>query len=416
MKKQFKVLLTFVFVMLLSLASVYGQAACTTSTSTETATMTDVVYNTATTIVSLGADDAYTATVNVTSIGTQNIYLCESETLSNGSTATLDYSSIAGATVVVTALNFDQTNVESSITIPALGGDVPVAQNGSITSVNYGVVSVDNYSITLPSDNGTGNPAALISFLDNDSVDSVSAAYVNDTGGDWRLLAAGEYNVTGGRVYLLNASIIGNESIWSYVHTTTEGTEWALVSGVINWTVSDYVGNTSTWSYVSTNASAVVPAAQYDVNATAGTVSLDNVSTLFEGETGSICYNKTFTVGVLLVPTKYTVATATYGGTPTLTLDSDELNFTDWTVAYTQTTRTCLARDSCQNTQNTLYAGLALIGLIAIVASAFVIMGLIGGDSGVSMMMIAVAIIGLGIVVMIGYYIFSIVGSSVCVV
>ena len=104
-----------------------------------------------------------------------------------------------------------------------------------------------------------------------------------------------------------------------------------------------------------------------------------------------------------------------YGGTKTWGLSRTELNSTDWTVFYTYTDRECAARDSCLGTRATIYAGFALIAVAIIVLSSFAIIKLISGDmTGVALGVLAVSIIGLAVIIMIGYYITSVVGTSVC--
>jgi len=144
------------------------------------------------------------------------------------------------------------------------------------------------------------------------------------------------------------------------------------------------------------------------------------------GTLARICYNKTFTVADnLLNATAYTGSiwgiTGTYNdytsdiGFRTLT---NQLDGSNWTATYSLTTRTCNARDSCTNTQGVIYAGLGLLIIVAIALAAFAIIQIFsGGDFSPALLSVTVvSILGLGIIVMIGFYIVSKVGESVCVV
>jgi hypothetical protein len=74
-----------------------------------------------------------------------------------------------------------------------------------------GEFPVYNESYTLPAVN-------LQMDLANDTY-GVAHVYglVNDTGGDWREMNVDkDYNVTDGRIYFMNASLVGNTTLWTY--------------------------------------------------------------------------------------------------------------------------------------------------------------------------------------------------------
>ena len=81
-------------------------------------------------------------------------------------------------------------------------------------------------------------------------------------------------------------------------------------------------------------------------------------------------------------------------------------------------TRTCSVRDSCSTAQLAIFAGFGLLALAAIVLAAFFIISIFSDGNLVvaSGTAVVVGIIGLGIIIIIGYYIIASVGQSVCLI
>jgi hypothetical protein len=76
---------------------------------------------------------------------------------------------------------------------------------------------------------------------------------------------------------------------------------------------------------------------------------------------------------------------------------------------------TTAAKVSCQNTKAIIFSGLALIIVAAIVLAAFGIISLFSGGGNVaSLGAVAIGLVGLAVVVMVGYYIISATGSAIC--
>lgn len=135
----------------------------------------------------------------------------------------------------------------------------------------------------------------------------------------------------------------------------------------------------------------------------------------------TIQFQKEFTANVTDLVTQnegYDYTMSGYGAISYWRITSSSLDARNWMVSYTYNQRQCDVRNACTNTQRVLYAGLALIVLAAIIVSAFALVAMFnGGDmSSAALSAVAVGIVGLGIAVMIGYYIFSAVGASVCIV
>ncbi len=181
---------------------------------------------------------------------------------------------------------------------------------------------------------------------------------------------------------------------------------------------------------VTNSTGGVLGAGNYTVFATPGIIWWNISNSTFFGNNSAgdymwnetivyIYYNKSFLAletDLVALGLGYDEGAApTYGGTKTWGLTRPELNNTDWTMFYIYTTRTCSARDSCLATRATVFAGFALIAVAMIVLSAFGIIKLITGDmTGAALGVIAITIIGLAVIIMIGYYITSTVGESVC--
>ena len=92
-------------------------------------------------------------------------------------------------------------------------------------------------------------------------------------------------------------------------------------------------------------------------------------------------------------------------------------------VVYTNTNSTsCVysvtsAAKSCQSTKATIFAAFALIGIFAIAAAAFLLIHAFGGnfDSG-AIMATVLTVLGLGIILVIGYFVVSSVALSTCLI
>jgi len=162
------------------------------------------------------------------------------------------------------------------------------------------------------------------------------------------------------------------------------------------------------------------------------------INSTFNGSLVNVTFNKTFVRGVDNIGTVAGAAkicgagcslvqfnqTPTLGGATGWRLDNTtqygrELNIQDWSLMYSYTNKSCGSGPDtlgCQNTKTTVFAAFALVALFAIIGAAFLIINIFrGGGADASAVMVSVVmIIGLGIVVMIGYVVISSVASSIC--
>ena len=73
------------------------------------------------------------------------------------------------------------------------------------------------------------------------------------------------------------------------------------------------------------------------------------------------------------------------------------------------------AREGCRSIQLTVYAGFGLLAVVLIVISAFAIIHITDGELDFSFLMAtAIAVIGVAVVILIGYIIISATGDFIC--
>ncbi len=171
----------------------------------------------------------------------------------------------------------------------------------------------------------------------------------------------------------------------------------------------------------SSNITQYIHVSNYTIEYTDGTFTLIDNASLYNNSGVQVCYNVSLNTSFNLVLniSKFSVpTTADYGDDIAITDLDFQLNGTNWTTNHIVFARTCTVRDSCQATQVIIFAGLGLIAIAAIILAAFFIISMIsGGDMlAVGATTLVISIIGLGIVVIIGYFIISSVGNSVCLV
>jgi hypothetical protein len=92
----------------------------------------------------------------------------------------------------------------------------------------------------------------------------------------------------------------------------------------------------------------------------------------------------------------------------------------NWTLGWSEYPLTCTTVNSdnsnCQNTKTTIFAAFALLAVVGIAASAFVIINMFGGNlDGTAIMTVAVALIGLAVILFVGYYIIGSIASTTCI-
>ena len=92
-----------------------------------------------------------------------------------------------------------------------------------------------------------------------------------------------------------------------------------------------------------------------------------------------------------------------YGGSPSFTVYDTKMNGQDWDLTYFYTTRTCNARDSCEATQATIYVAFGLIALFGVVGAAMLLISVFSGQQSAGFMGMSVALIGLAVILFIGY-------------
>lgn len=136
----------------------------------------------------------------------------------------------------------------------------------------------------------------------------------------------------------------------------------------------------------------------------------------------SICYPSTNCLANITSSSDYGVSASfilvnSTTSTSNTLMSTKLLDNRNYTITYTTTTRTITsdAAISCGGTKMTIFAGFALLAVAMIVLAAFGIVSIFNGSSGMgSFSAIGIGIMGLAIVIMIGYYIISTVGAAVC--
>jgi len=167
----------------------------------------------------------------------------------------------------------------------------------------------------------------------------------------------------------------------------------------------------------------VIGTKNYTLDYTLGQVTWNTSTNNFNNTLAEICYNVTIYDGVTdLTDSGYSFtyelgSNTAYGDDTTIMITEGALNNTNWTTFFNFVERTCNTRNSCASTQVTIYAGLSLIALIGLVVAAFLLINVFqGGWDTTVFIATIIGLIGLGIIVMIGYYIIYAVGANVCVV
>ena len=163
------------------------------------------------------------------------------------------------------------------------------------------------------------------------------------------------------------------------------------------------------------------------------TVGVYNITWSFSDSSNSsvlgVCYNKTLVKNQdnISSPAGQICGACTlldtnggtdYGINYNARLATYDLNNTGYAAQWTTITRTCVARDGCAGTRNTIFAGFALIALFAIIGAAFLIINIIShsGMDIAAMSVTVITIIGLAIVLIVGYLVTGIVSNVVCTV
>ena len=92
----------------------------------------------------------------------------------------------------------------------------------------------------------------------------------------------------------------------------------------------------------------------------------------------------------------------------------------NWTVTWGEVARSCTwitsSGQSCQQTKTTLFAGFALLAVIGIAISAFLLINIFkDGMDGTAIMATALTVVGLGVILFVAYYIIGTLAMSTCV-
>jgi hypothetical protein len=238
-------------------------------------------------------------------------------------------------------------------------------------------------------------------------------------------------------ITVLNATsqsiIFGNDEQLNTFYNITPTASFNFTNTCENFTITnnattttlywDNITSNSVYVTNTTNKSIILLRAlgsNYSINYVVGTIfwNFSDATTLslWNNTLVDVCYNKTFTRLVTKLDRGFT-GTGSYdwGASYTLTGTRSEIYNKNWRAYYSYDTRTCSARDSCLATKVTIFAGFGLLAVIMIVISAFALIKLTQGDMTTTILgTVAIGIIALAIVIMLGYYITSTVGASVC--
>jgi hypothetical protein len=185
---------------------------------------------------------------------------------------------------------------------------------------------------------------------------------------------------------------------------------------------------------VTNSTGTVVGVGNYTLaNNTAGRYNItwvfDNASyAIFNNTALRVCYNKTLTKNVDNLVSPTTICNgctllesrggSNFGVTFGTRLTTPDL-ITGYAAEWTTVTRTCSTRDSCAATKTTIFAGFGILALFAIVGAGFLIVNIFNGPGGAdmgTMMAVAISIVGLAIVLFMGYVVTGIIANVVCTV
>ena len=223
-----------------------------------------------------------------------------------------------------------------------------------------------NETVTMPALNET----VALSFYDiNVTSGSVIAVYNGST-----LIAKGNYSVI---------NISGTSPRTYYLNYTSNGTA-----------LQNYTGNTVTVSYNKTMYLGVENLVDHDSIWDGGALyELNNTPTY------NISIGWKFTNN-----TMNSLNTTLYRGT--------------WTTSWTYINRSCtigIMTEGCENTKNTTYTAFGIIALLSIIGAAFLLIGMFSnGTDPATLAVTTVMIIGLAIVLMIGFIVIYYVGAAIC--
>ena len=201
----------------------------------------------------------------------------------------------------------------------------------------------------------------------------------------------------------------GTNYYWNVTAYAEDNQSVSLFNGTYNTTTLDWFTNQSI-GLTSIGSSAVTNQTfQIDIVTNIST----NATAVVDGVVQASSTGTTHAIAV----TGLTDSTIYYWNVTLRATDNQTTNIFNGTFSVLTTPSTTASNRSCQNTQSTIYTAFGLIALFAIVGAAFGIINIFstGNTSPGTLMALSIAIIGLAIVIFVGFVIIDKVGTSICV-
>lgn len=225
----------------------------------------------------------------------------------------------------------------------------------------------------------------------------------------------------------------GDQNLGSITAIIANGSNWTMSNcenqTLVNNTITTFfwpnlLADNITVSNASNTNILLLGGGNYTFNNTNGTMYWNVSDSGWLNINVTSCYNKSIIVGLTDLVTETVTAPyetvgagagwgIPYGWRTTV----PELNNSDWATTIGYTNRSCTTRDACRTTQTVIFSGLGLLALLAVVGAGFLIVNIFNGGGAISTIAattFTIAVIGLGVVLYVGYIIVGQVGVSVC--
>lgn len=223
---------------------------------------------------------------------------------------------------------------------------------------------------------------------------------LNQTGGSWDLsgstprfylrLKGNNFTETNTTILAYNGTTLLSRGNYTVAYIADNITH-------INFTTATYMNDNITFSYNRTFLT---------------TESISGSSLCYTSASCLVNITGTDAAGETHYITLYNTSTST-----STILNSKPLDGKTYNISYTLSTYTAdsSAKTACQGVQTTVFAGFALIAVALIVLSAFGIIAMFKGGSGEgTFMAIALGVVGLGVILMIGYIVINYASNATC--
>lgn len=236
-----------------------------------------------------------------------------------------------------------------------------------------------------------------------------------------------------------NQSIVLINSITPLANFTQQFNETVAPVAVGGYVTLGLYGIDNSTAAVYNSSGGLVTADNYSItNLTPGPNSSWIISVTgseINGTNVTVSYNRSFVVGtdniygtgaygicgtgcaIVSLNTSYGTNGATVGWRITNSTLKQNLTGNNWTTTWAYRNTTCvpgMLSTTCAQAKGIVYAAFALISLLSLVAAAFLLINMFKGGSGEGAMATTLTIIGLGVVIMVGFIVIYFVGASWC--